>query len=44
MGEQCRSRSAGTSVSADLDLHWSLLGIKKPNESKANSADPDQTA
>jgi hypothetical protein len=41
---KCRSKSAGTSILSDHNLHYSLLGQKKPHESKSNYGVSDQIA
>jgi hypothetical protein len=41
MGKQCRSRSAGTSMPSDQDLHCFLGGF---SDQEATSLDPDEMA
>jgi hypothetical protein len=43
-GKQCRSRSAGTTVPSDQDLHCSVLDSWVISDQDVNSADPDQMA
>jgi hypothetical protein len=43
-GNQCKARSASTSVPSDQDLHCLILIHNVISDQEANSVDPDQTA